>query len=356
MRMPETPSVDFPWSQVLTTLLAEEDLQPTLAQASLEEVMSGRASQVQIAAFLTALRAKGESAAEIAAFTDTMLAHAVPVHVAGPAVDTCGTGGDSSGTVNISTIAAIVVAACGVTVVKHGNRAASSKCGSADLLEALGIRLELTSAEVEHCVAEAGIGFCFAPSFHPAMRFAGPVRRQLGIPTVFNVLGPLSNPARPSAQLVGVANPRLAPVVAGALHLRGTRALVVRGDDGLDELTTHTTSRIWSTLGESVEEFVVAPADLGITVPEPDALLGGDATTNAAIAEAVFRGDAQAEAVSDAVCLNAGAALAALEGAAANPIEDITAGMVRAKAAIASGYAADVLQRWRVASHPGIAG
>ena len=352
--MPEEPQPQtFAWPALLTDLLQHRDLDPVRARATLEQVMAGQATPAQIAGFLVALNAKRPAAAEIAAFVDTMLAHAVPVSTPLPVVDTCGTGGDHAGTVNISTMAAIVVAAAGVPVVKHGNRSASSKCGSADLLEELGIRLDLDAAGVEHCLAAANIGFCFAQSFHPAMRFAGPVRRELGIPTVFNILGPLSNPARPAAQLVGVADPTLAPVIAEALLLRGTRALVVRGEDGLDEITTLGPTRIWSTLTGRLTEHTLEPLDLAIPRPRPDALIGGVPAVNATIAQAVLRGEDEVSAVADAVCLNAAGAIVAAESAGTDLLTEFTEGIRRAREAIETGAAHRVLQTWRDASQQG---
>lgn len=310
--------------------------------------MAGGASPGQIGAFLVALRGKGVAAAEIATFVDTMLRHANPVAGATTAVDTCGTGGDASGTVNLSTMAAIVVAATGQPVVKHGNRAASSKAGSADLLEALGIPIELPPAAVEACLAEAGITFCFAPVFHPAMRFAGPVRRELGIPTVFNILGPLANPGRPGAQLVGVADPALGPVVAEALRLRGTSALVVHGDDGLDEITTSTTTTVWDATGGDVQRTSLDTEALGVARPAPGALQGGDAADNAAIARAVFGNEPSVSAVIEAVCANAAAALVAAGSAGTGDLAQLWAnGYQKARAAVADGSADATLQRWQ---------
>lgn len=336
------------WAEVLTDLLAYRPMSDLQAEWAMEQVMAGAATPGQIGAFLVALHQKGTSAEEVAIFVDTMLRHAHPFHGGRAAVDTCGTGGDVAGTVNLSSMAAIVVAATGQPVVKHGNRAASSKSGSADVLEALGIPLNLAPDSLEAVLEKAGITFCFAPVFHPAMRFAGPVRRELGIPTIFNLLGPLANPARPAHQLVGVADARLAPVAARALRLRGTSALVVRGDDGLDEITTMTSTTVWDATGEEIHEVRFDPADLGIARPSPDSLRGGDAAYNAAVATAVFADDAGVGPVIDAVCLNAGAALVAagkyLEGSLA---DRIAAGYARSRAAIADGSAAGTLAAWR---------
>jgi anthranilate phosphoribosyltransferase len=279
---------------------------------------------------------------------ESMLRHAHPVAGGSGAVDTCGTGGDASGTVNLSSMAAIVVAGTGQPVVKHGNRAASSKSGSADLLEALGIPLQLPPDAVEDCLAKAGITFCFAPVFHPAMKHAGPVRRELGIPTVFNILGPLANPARPAAQLVGVADRGIGPVVAQALRLRGTSALVVHGDDGLDEITTATTTTVWDATGPEVVQTALDTKDLGVPRPAPGSLQGGDAAFNAEVARKVLANEDSVAAVIDAVCANAGAALVASGAAGGGSLGDRWAvGYERARAAVADGSAARTLERWR---------
>ena len=226
------------WPGLLAELLAGRDLDVGRAGWAMDQVMRGEASDVQLAAFLVALRAKGETSAELEGLAAAMLSHAVPLEVPGPTVDLVGTGGDQAHTVNISTMASLVLAGAGHRVVKHGNRASSSSSGSADVLEALGVRLDLPPARVAELATEVGITFCFAQVFHPAMRFAAGARRGLGVPTAFNVLGPLTNPARAGAAAVGVADRRLAPLVAGVLAARGTSALVFRGEDGLDELTT----------------------------------------------------------------------------------------------------------------------
>jgi anthranilate phosphoribosyltransferase len=236
------------WPALLASLLRGDDLTSADTAWAMGEVMAGEATAAQVAGFVVALRAKGETPAEVSGLVEVMLAEAAPVTVSGRVVDTCGTGGDRQNTVNISTMAALVVAGAGVPVVKHGNRAASSACGSADLLEALGVVVDLPPAAVGPCLEAAGIAFCFAPVFHPGMRHAAVPRRDLGVPTVFNVLGPLTNPARPAAQAVGVSDPRLAPVMAGVLADRGVDALVFRGDDGLDELTTTGPSTVWVPL------------------------------------------------------------------------------------------------------------
>src|SRR3954463_1257275 len=284
----------------------------------MHQVMAGEATSAQIAGFAMALRAKGETAEEVDGLVRAMLEHALRVTVEGPAVDTCGTGGDRAQTVNISTMAALGVRGAGGTGVKHGNRAASSACGSADLLEALGVVVDLPPDKVTECVARAGIGFCFAPVFHPAFRHTAVPRRELGVPTVFNFLGPLTNPAQTTAQAVGVSDPRMAPVMAGVLARRGASALVFRGDDGLDELSTATTSRVWAVADGRVREERLDPAELGFAAAQPDALKGADAAHNAAVARSVLSGEAGA--VRDAVLLNAAAALAAYDGVTSAPV------------------------------------
>jgi anthranilate phosphoribosyltransferase len=321
----------------------------------MESIMSGEATSAQIAAFVMGLRAKGENAHDIDAMLDVMLQHALPAHVAGVTVDTCGTGGDGAHTVNISTMAAIVVAASGYTVVKHGNRAASSKCGSADVLETLGVALDAEGPRVSEIAAECGITFFFAPMFHPALKHAGPTRREIGIPTAFNILGPLANPARPRAQVVGVANPAMAPIVAEVLRRRGTKALVVRGHDGLDELSTHAPSTVWVVLGESVEEITVDPADFGIQAPTADALAGGDAQFNAQVVSDLFAGkqSPKLQAVKDAVCFNAAAALVAADAVNDSSVDvraSLKANFAKAVSAVDSGAAARKLEEWIAAT------
>jgi anthranilate phosphoribosyltransferase len=344
------------WPDLLATLLRREDLAPADTSWAMGRVMDGDATAVQLAGFLVALRAKGETAAEVAGLVEAMLEHAAVVDLPdgiGPTVDTCGTGGDRANTVNISTMSAVVVAAAGAPVVKHGNRAASSAAGSADVLEALGVAVDLAPPLVGPCLAEAGIVFCFAPVFHPGMRHAAVSRRELGVGTVFNVLGPLANPARPAAQIVGCADPRLAPVMAQALLERGTRALVVRGTDGLDELSTGAPTQVWDATGGTIVESVVDAADLGIARSAVDALRGRDAAYNAAVARAVIAGERSGDVdpVRDAVLLGAAGALVAHDAAAgasaSGSVGDrLAAALPRAAAAVDSGRAAEVLDRW----------
>ena len=333
------------WPNVLSAVLRGESLTADDAAWAMNEIMSGEATPAQVAGFAIALRAKGETPEEVGGLVTTMLEHAQRLSVPGPAVDTCGTGGDRAHTVNISTMAAIVVAGAGVTVVKHGNRAASSAAGSADLLEALGVVVDLPPDGVQRCVDEAGIGFCFAPVFHPSFRHTAVPRRELGIPTVFNFLGPLTNPAQPHAQAVGVADERMAPVVAGVLAARGASALVFRGEDGLDELSTSAPSKVWAVAQGRVREDRVSPADVGIAVADAGALRGADAAHNAQVARRLLRGETGA--VRDAVLLNAAAALVAHDGVTMAPVaEQLAAALPRAAESIDSGAARSTLDRW----------
>ena len=338
------PATGTTWPSLLSALLRGESLTTADTAWVMGEVMAGDATPAQVAGFAVALRAKGETAAEVGGLVEVMLAQAAAVRVPGRVVDTCGTGGDRSNTVNISTMAALVVAGAGVPVVKHGNRAASSACGSADLLEAVGVAVDLPPAAVGPCLAQAGIAFCFAPVFHPGMRHAAVPRRDLGVPTVFNVLGPLTNPARPAAQAVGVSDARLAPVMAGVLAARGADALVFRGDDGLDELTTTAPSTVWVVRGGTVECETFDPAVLGIARARLEDLRGADAAFNASVARDLLAG-AQGP-VRDAVLLNAAAALAAHAAEAGSLTERLAAGVARADAALADGRAAALLERW----------
>ncbi|MFL6238012.1 MAG: anthranilate phosphoribosyltransferase [Actinomycetes bacterium] len=338
----------FSWPALLTTLLRGEPLDSAATRWAMSEAIAGEASPAQLAGFVTALRAKGETDAEVFGLAEAMLDHAPKLAVSGRVVDTCGSGGDRAHTVNISTMAAIVVAATGARVVKHGNRAASSACGSADLLEELGVVVDLGPDAVAACVDDAGIGFCFAPVFHAGMRHAATTRRDLGVPTVFNFLGPLTNPARPAAQAVGVSDPRMAPVVAGVLAAREVSALVFRGDDGLDELTTATTSQVWCVDGGTVTHRVLDPAALGMAAPADDALRGADAVFNADVARRML--DGEQGAVRDAVLLNAGAALVAYDKQTGQLDDALPAAIERAAAALDDGSAHRVLTRWTDAS------
>jgi anthranilate phosphoribosyltransferase len=345
---PAVPPGEPSWPGLLAALLDGRSLAGVETAWAMEQVMAGDATPAQIAGFVTALRAKGETADEVAGLVEAMLRHAARIEVAAPAVDTCGTGGDRAHTVNISTMAALVVAGAGARVVKHGNRAASSSTGSADVLEELGVVVDLPPAAVQECIERIGIGFCFAPVFHPALRHAAAPRRELGIATVFNFLGPLTNPALPSAQVVGVPDPRMAPVMAGVLARRGTSALVCRGDDGLDELSTVTTYRVWVVRDGAVSEAVVDPDELGVPRSAPADLRGGDRTVNADVVRRLVAGERGP--VRDAVLLNAAAALVAVSPGGGSLAAELTAGMARAAEAVDSGAAGDVLARWTVVS------
>lgn len=331
------------WPAVLGAVMARRDLTGGEAAAAMHDILSGAATPAQIAGFLVGLRMKGETAEEMAGLLDAMLAHAerVPVEDAlrDRLVDTCGTGGDRRHTVNVSTAAALVVAGAGAPVCKHGNRAASSAAGSADVLEALGVAIDLGPEGVARCIAEAGIGFCFAPRFHPAMRHAGPARRELGVPTVFNFLGPLANPARVRRQVLGVSDPAMAERVVGVLRAEGARrALVVYGHDGLDELTTTTTSTVFDLADGELRVYAVDPAELGLPAASLDQLRGGDAAANAAALLRVL--DGERGPVRDLVVLNAAAGLVA-----AGVVEGLPEGVELAGAAIDDGRAAAALER-----------
>nr|WP_232079520.1 anthranilate phosphoribosyltransferase [Mycobacterium conspicuum] len=337
------------WPRVLARLTDGQDLARGQAAWAMDQIMAGSASQAQIAAFAVAMRMKVPTAAEVGELADVMLRHARRLPTAAmpeDAVDIVGTGGDGANTVNLSTMAAIVVAAAGVPVVKHGNRAASSLSGGADTLEALGVRIDLGPEEVARSLDEVGIGFCFAPTFHPSYRHATAVRRELGVPTVFNILGPITNPAQPRAGLIGCAFADLAEVMAGVFAARGSSVLVVHGDDGLDELTTTTTSTIWRVQAGTVDRLTFDPAGFGFARAELDELLGGDAQANAAEVRAVLGGATGP--VRDAVVLNAAGAIVAHAGLSSRA-EWLPAwqdGLARAGAAIDSGAAEQLLARW----------
>jgi anthranilate phosphoribosyltransferase len=335
------------WPGVLGTLAARRDLTTEQARATMAEILDGAATPAQIAGFIVALRMKGETVDELGGMVDAMLAAAERVTLAPdqPVVDIVGTGGDRAHTINVSTLSALVVAGAGGRVCKHGNRAASSATGSADLLEALGVRIDCGPEEVARCVAEAGIGFCFAPRFHPAMRHAGPPRRELGIATAFNFLGPLANPAAVRRLMIGVADPSMSERMVGVLAARGSeRVLVVHGDDGLDELTVSTTSTVVELRDGEVREYPVDPKELGIAPAPTEALAGGDPATNAELARRVLAGDAGPH--RDVVCLNAAAGLLV-----AGMVDDLADGLQAARAAIDGGGAAAALDRLVAASN-----
>ena len=336
------------WPEVLSALVARQDLTAAQAGWAMGEILGGEATPVQIAGFAVALRAKGETIEEMTGLVEAMYAHATHISVPGRLLDVVGTGGDRSMSVNISTMAAIVAAGAGARVVKHGNRSASSQSGSADVLEALGIRLDLPPDRVAALASEAGITFCFAAAFHPAMRHAAVPRRELGVGTTFNFLGPLANPVRPAAQAVGCADRRMAPVMAGVFAARGVDAWVFRGDDGLDELTTTTTSSVWTVHDGSITEVTVDPAAHGLPPASAEDLRGGDTAHNAEVVRRTI--DGEQGAVRDAVLLNAAAALAVHDAPGAPVDEALSAGLVKAREAIDSGAARATLDRWVAAS------
>ncbi|MGW1279187.1 anthranilate phosphoribosyltransferase [Streptomyces tsukubensis] len=332
------------WPAVLDSLLTNHDQSADATAWAMDRILSGEATDAQIAGFAVALRAKGETVAEISGLVRTMYEHAHLIDVPGPTVDIVGTGGDGAKTVNISTMASIVVAGTGAKVVKHGNRAASSASGASDVLEQLGVNLELTPRRVAEVAEEAGITFCFAVKFHPALRYVAAARRELGIRTTFNFLGPLTNPARVGAQATGVADARMAPIMAGVLAERGSSALVFRGDDGLDELTTTATSRVWIVRDGTVREEAFDPRDVGIDLVPVEALRGADAAYNAEVATRVLAGERGP--VRDAVVLNAAAALVALAPTDEPLTTQIAAATARAAESLDSGAASATLTRW----------
>ena len=348
MSSPTAPAAAPTWPEVLAALTSGRELSAPEVRWAFGQVLEGSAAPSQIAGLAVGLAVRGESAAELAALAEAMLEHAVTIEVPGRTLDIVGTGGDRAGTVNISTMAAVVAAAAGARVVKHGNRAASSLSGSADTLEALGVRLTPTPARVVEIAAEVGITFCMAQAFHPALRYAAPVRRELGVRTFFNVLGPLANPASPSASLVGVADARLAGLVADVFAGRGVDALVVRGDDGLDELTTTTTSTVWLVTGRTVQQRSLDPAAFGIARARAGDLRGSDPAANARVVHSVLGGAPGP--VRDITLFNAGAALAVEAGFPGGLDAAVAAGIERAAAAVDSGAAADLLTRWAAAT------
>jgi len=337
------------WPAVLGPLLDRRDLPAAATRAAMTEILEGAATPAQLAGFVVALRMKGETVEELRGLLDAMLAAAALVSVADDLrdrlVDIVGTGGDRSHTINVSTLASFVVAGAGVPVCKHGNRAASSACGAADLLEALGVNLELGPEDVVRCIEATGLAFCFAPRFHPAMRHAGPSRRELGVPTAFNILGPMANPAQVRRQVVGLADASLAERMLGVFQQRGaTRVMIVHGDDGLDELTTTTRSTVWELDGGAIRSWTVDPAELGLAPARAEQLVGGDAATNARLARAVL--GAERGPHRDVVVLNAAAGL--LVGGAVGSLAD---GIELAGAVLDDGRAAAALDRLVAASN-----
>ncbi|RWZ61292.1 anthranilate phosphoribosyltransferase [Labedella populi] len=348
--MTSTPS----WPAVISSLLDLEDLSVAQATWAMEQVVTGQASPAQLAGFLVALSAKGETVDEIVGFRDAILEHAVPLPADSMALDIVGTGGDRFGTVNVSTMASIIAAASGIPVIKHGNRAASSKSGSSDVLAALGLDLSLPPERVAATVGEVGITFAFASAFHPGFRHAGPVRADLGIPTVFNFLGPLCNPARPEASAVGVASLDRVPLIVGVFQTRGATALVFRGDDGLDELTTTGHSHVWEVSRGLVTEHDLDPRDLGIPRARIEDLVGGTPDENAAVVRRVLAGEPGP--VRDIVLLNAAAGIVSYR-LAEEPsrvqesfVERFEAALEVAAATVDSGAATRTLDAWIAAT------
>lgn len=326
----------------IAAVVEGRDLQPEAMQAAMGAMLTGEATPVQVAALLVGLRMKGETAEELTAAAEVMRRHAVPVELSvdGCVLDTCGTGGDGSGSFNISTVSAIVVAACGVTVAKHGNRAASSKCGSADVLEALGLDLAMSATDVGRCISSIGIGFMFARAHHPAMKNVGPIRAELAIRTMFNLLGPVTNPAGATHQLLGMGDGTKLNLMAEVLKGLGTKAAwVVHGDGGLDEVSLSGPTRVVTLRDGAIGSMEVRPEDFGVEPAPQEALAGGDAEQNAAIARAILAGEKGPR--RDAVVINAGAALC-VAGVASSPRE----GAERAAEAIDSAAAAQKLSAW----------
>lgn len=346
------------WPKLLGKLLEKSDLNREEAGWAMSQIMAGEASEAQMGAFMLALRSKGETVEELAGLVDIMLQHSVILDTGSDAVDIVGTGGDMVGTVNISSMAAIVAAAAGIPVMKHGSRSASGKTGSSEMLEVLGIRLDLSPERVAEVFRQVGITFFFAPVFHPAMRYVAPVRKQLGVPTTFNFLGPLANPAQPIATSLGVANRQIAPLMAAELAERGRNALVFRGSDGLDELTTTGTSEIWLVQGGEVRQFGLNPDEFGLHKASLSDLLGGDPQNNAQVTRSLFAGDNSGTlaSVREVVALNAAGGLVAygLSGAQIESQEQLNqafaAALTTCLAAIDSGAAAEKLSQWTAAT------
>ncbi len=333
------------WDAAISKLESGLDLTPQEAQFFMQEVLEDRSEKEVLKKFLLALKNKGETPEEVGALVNQMYQHCAPISITARAVDTVGTGGDGAHTINISTTAAIIAAAAGSRVVKHGNRAASSKSGAADLLEALGVAINLNGEQVSKTVVELGIGFCFAPVFHPAMRFAAPARKELATATVFNILGPLANPARPQAAAIGVANERMHLVMAQVLSDRGVTGFVFRGDDGLDEITLATSTSVLTIDKGEITSDRIDAKDFGLANAPIEALVGGDATENARITTAIFSGEKGAP--RDAVLLNAAAAIAAFDGEKDLGIhERLNKSLTKAAGAVDSGAAKSLLEKW----------
>jgi anthranilate phosphoribosyltransferase len=333
------------WPDLVAQLNSGNDLTPLEIQSILNSILRDEADIKSIKGFLVALSRKGESSAEVVALVEELYKHAAPISIQERAVDTVGTGGDGFHTINISSTAAIVAAAAGARVVKHGSRAVSSKSGASDFYAALGIAHDLDGAGVERTVRELGIGFCFAPVFHPAMRFVAPARKELGVPTVFNFLGPLVNPAKPDAIALGVAHERIHQTMAEVMASKGCDGFIFRGDDGLDEITLNGSTTVLAIGGKDIVREQIDAKDFGLENAPLSAIVGGDGAENAAISMAIFRGEKGAP--RDVVLLNAAVTIAAFEGDLAQPIQErISKGLVRAQNAIDSGAALDLVAKW----------
>jgi anthranilate phosphoribosyltransferase len=333
------------WELILKSLSDKSDLTNDQVTWAMSQILEGKASNNEIKDFLIGLKTKGESAAEVEALVAQMYSYSAPINISERSVDTVGTGGDGANTINISTAAAIVTNAAGARVVKHGNRAATSKSGSADLLEALGVKIDLTGAEVEQTVHKIGIGFCFAPIFHSSMKHAAVARKELGVPTIFNILGPLANPAKPKACAIGVARAELLPLMAQVLLDQGKEGFVFRGDDGLDEVSLSTTTQVIQISNGELTQSVFNPEDLGIASAPITALAGGDAAYNAQMTMKIFSGEKGA--MRDAVTLNAAFAIAAFKADFNLPLQtQIANGLVLANKAIDSGAALSIVNKW----------
>lgn len=338
------------WAGVITKLENGLDLQPAEAQSVMREVLEDRADKEYLKNFLIALKNKGETPEEVGALVAQMYQFCAPISITERAVDTVGTGGDGAHTINISTTAAIIAAAAGSRVVKHGNRAASSKSGAGDLLEALGVAINLDGTKVAQTVSKLGIGFCFAPIFHPAMRFAAPARKELATATVFNILGPLANPAKPKAAAIGVANDRMHLVMAQVLAERGVEGFVFRGDDGLDEITLATTTSVLTIGSGEISSDRIDAKDFSLDNAPISALVGGDAQENARITKAIFAGERGAP--RDAVLLNAAAAIAAFDGEFELSLhERLSKSLKKAKESVDAGKASSLLEQWVLLSN-----
>ena len=351
-------SDELSWPSILGKLIAKIDLSPTEITWATENLMSATATPAQMAGFMIGMRSKGERVAEISAMVDVLLAHAVRPDLPNDALDIVGTGGDQLGTVNISSMAALVAAAAGVPVLKHGSRSASGRTGSSEMLEAAGIKLDLAGDRLRDIFGRVGMGFFFAPAHHPALKNVAAVRKELGVPTIFNFLGPLANPVQPLATALGVANEAMAPVLAEVMQAKGRTAFVFRGSDGLDELTTTGVSQIWLTTAGEIRQVSLDPADLGLAKAQISDLIGGDAGENATLAKTLFASGSADSPIAEIVALNAAAGMAVYELAKSGKklsefdyLESLRANLVSAKATIADGRAASKFDHWAIATN-----